>query len=65
MAKFISIFVLVLVVSIIFFFMLAGLFPSGNSAETAIYTIGTITVILLSFLIALVFQLIELIKRKL
>ncbi|AZU61676.1 hypothetical protein [Neobacillus mesonae] len=62
MAKFISIFGLTLMVSVIFFFVIVGVFDWGNPVETATYTIGIITVIFLSFLIALMFRLIELVK---
>ncbi|TDK61797.1 hypothetical protein E2K98_12990 [Bacillus salipaludis] len=57
-------FCVTLMVSVIYFFIFFSVFDGGNPAETAIYTIGTITVILLSFLITLIFYLIELVQRK-
>ncbi|MGE8081416.1 hypothetical protein [Peribacillus loiseleuriae] len=65
MAKYISVFFLSLMVSVMFFFLFASVFDGGDYAETVIYIFGTIIVILLSFLISLMYYLIDLIKRKL
>lgn len=64
MSKYISIFFLILMASVILFYLFAGVFDGGDYAETAVYTIGTIIIILLSFLISLVYYLINLLKRK-
>ena len=67
MSKYISIFFLTLMVSVIFFFLFSNVFDGGDYSETAIYTFGTIIVILLSFLISLMYYLINilnLLKRK-
>ena len=63
MSKYISIFFLTLTVSIFLYFPLTLLFDGGDYIETAIYTVGTIITILLSFLISLVYYLIHLLKR--
>lgn len=68
MSKYISIFFLTLMVSVIFFFLLGNVFDGGDATETAIYIFGTIIVILLSFMISLMYYLINLLnllKRKL
>ncbi|MEK5147373.1 hypothetical protein MKX53_10080 [Psychrobacillus sp. FSL K6-4615] len=64
MSKYISIFCLALVASVILFSLFAGVFDGGDYAETAIYTIGTIIIVLLSFLISLMYYLINLLQRK-
>jgi len=64
MSKYIGIFFSTLIISVILFFLFSYLFDGGNYAETAIYTFGTIIIILLSFLIALIYYLINLPKRK-
>ncbi|WNF38383.1 hypothetical protein RJD24_08165 [Bacillaceae bacterium IKA-2] len=64
MAKFISIFFLTLMASVVLFFIFANVFDGGDDIEMAIYTFGAITVILISFLISLMYYLIYLIKRK-
>lgn len=64
MSKYISIFFLTLMISIIFFFLFANLFDGDDYAETAVYTFGTVIVILLSFLISLMYYLINLLKRQ-
>jgi len=64
MSKYISIFLLTLMASVILFFLFAGVFDGGDYAETAVYTFGTIIIILLSFLISLIYYLINLLKRK-
>lgn len=68
MSKYISIFFLTLMVSVIFFFLFGNVFDGGETTETAIYIFGTIIVILLSFMISLMYYLINLLnllKRKL
>lgn len=64
MSKYISIFFLTIVVSIIIFFLFVSVFDGGDYVETAIYTFGTIIVILLSFLISLMYYLINLLNNK-
>lgn len=64
MSKYISIFSLTLMISVIFYFIFLGVFNGSDYAETAIYTFGTIIVILLSFLISLMYYIINLLKRK-
>lgn len=61
MAKIISIFFLTLFISIILFFIFGNLFE-GLGAD--ILVVGTIIIILLAFLIAQMFYLIELVKKK-
>ncbi|ALC85418.1 hypothetical protein AM499_06000 [Bacillus sp. FJAT-22090] len=63
MSKYISIFFLTIMVSIIFFFLFVGVFDGGDYAETAIYTFGTIIILLLSFLISLMYYLINLLNN--
>ncbi|AZV61624.1 hypothetical protein ABKP09_21225 [Peribacillus frigoritolerans] len=66
MAKYISIFFLTVMVSVILFFILGSVFiGGGDPAEDAVYTFGTIIVILLSFLISQIYYLINFIKNKL
>ena len=60
MAKYISIFFLCLFVS--FFFIFGNGLGGGDPAETAIYKFEIVTVILISFLISLMYYLIDLIK---
>ena len=64
MSKFISMFILLAMCSSIIFFLLLHLFDGGDYVETAIYTFGTIIVILLTLLISLIYYLIDLIKMK-
>ena len=64
MAKYISKFFLALLASVILFFLLIVLFDGGDYIETWIFTFSTIIIILLSFMIALMYYLIDLIKRK-
>ena len=64
MVKFISIFFLSLFISVILFFIFSNLFEGGDYTETAVYTFGTINVMLLSFLISLMYYLIDLMKKK-
>ena len=64
MSKYISIFCLTLVASVILFFLFVGVFDGGDYAETAIYTIGTLIIILLSFLISLMYYIISLLKKQ-
>lgn len=63
MGKFLSVFVLSVLVSAIFFFIFGNVFDGGDPPETAIYTFGTIIVILLSFVISLIYYLIDVIKK--
>lgn len=64
MSKFISIFFLSIMISVVLFLLFGSIFDGGDYAETAIMTIGTIIVILISFLISLIYYLIDLIKKK-
>lgn len=64
MSKYISIFFLTLMASVILFFLFAGVIDGGDYAESAVYTFGTIIIILLSFLISLMYYLINLLNRK-
>lgn len=64
MSKYISIFFLTIIVSIILFFLFVGVFDGGDYPETAIYTFGTIIILLLSFLISLMYYLINLLNNK-
>ncbi len=65
MSKFISMFILIAMCSSFLFFLFLNLFDGGDYVETAIYTFGTIIVILLTLLISLIYYLIDVIKRKL
>lgn len=64
MSKYISIFFSTLMVSLFLYFLLTLLFDGRDYLETAIYTFGTIIIILLSFLISLVYYLIHLVNRR-
>lgn len=60
MAKYISIFFFTILVSVILFFLIGIFFSDGDT----ILIFGTITILLLSFLISLMFYLIDLVKRN-
>ncbi|PAE23287.1 hypothetical protein [Bacillus sp. 7894-2] len=65
MSKYISIFFLFVMVSVLLFFILGSVFMGGGDpAEEAVYTFGTIIVLLLSFVISQICYLIDLIKKK-
>ncbi|AXI28564.1 hypothetical protein CIB87_05855 [Priestia megaterium] len=65
MSKYISIFFLNLFIGIILYFILGSLLMTGdNSAEEAINTFGFIIIVFLSFLIAQMYYLIHLVKKK-
>ncbi|MBS4193159.1 hypothetical protein KHA94_23955 [Bacillus sp. FJAT-49705] len=64
MAKYISIIFLSIFISIILFMILVNVFAGGDHVEEAVYTFGTIIVILLSFAIAQIFYIIDFIKKK-
>lgn len=65
MSKYISIFFLALFVSVILFFLFGSvIMGGGNPGEEAVYTVGMIIVILLSFLISQIYYLIDLINKK-
>ncbi|MGP1908431.1 hypothetical protein ACTSEZ_09665 [Metabacillus sp. JX24] len=65
MSKYISIFFLAIIISVVLFFLFGSLFMrGGNAAEEAVYTFGAIIVILLSFLVSQIYQLIDLIRKK-
>ncbi|WP_277584285.1 hypothetical protein [Psychrobacillus antarcticus] len=64
MSKYISKFFLTLLACVILFFLLIGMFDGGDHLETWIFTFSTIIIILLSFLIVLVYYLIDLVKKK-
>jgi hypothetical protein len=63
MAKYISIFLLVIGSSIILFFIFASFFSESSPGEFAATTFGCINIILFSFLIALMYYVIDLIKK--
>ncbi|QCR30819.1 hypothetical protein C1N55_00825 [Lysinibacillus sp. SGAir0095] len=63
MSRYISIFFLCIFISVILFFVLGNLFDGGDYVETAVYTFGTILIILLSFLISLLVYLINFVKK--
>lgn len=65
MSKYISIFSLTFVISIILYFIFGfALMSEADSLEGAINTIGAIIITLLSFLITQFFYVIDLIKKK-
>ncbi len=65
MSKYISIFLLTVAVCIILYFIFGyALMSEADSVEGAINTFGIINIILLSFLIAQFFYVIDLIKKK-
>lgn len=66
MSKYVSIFFLTLLVSIFVFFIVGSIVSGGGDpAEEAVLMVGIIFVLLLSFLIAQIYYLIDLIKKKL
>lgn len=66
MSKYISIFFLTIMISIILFLILGAVFMGGGDpAEGVVYIFGTIVVFLLAFIIAQVFYLIDIFKKKL
>lgn len=65
MSKYISKFFLTLLASVILLFVFSVVYDGGEGyTETWILTFGTIIIVLLSFVIALMYYLIDLIKRK-
>ncbi|MFE4524488.1 hypothetical protein ACFRCQ_20630 [Cytobacillus firmus] len=65
MSKYISIFFLSVMVSVLLFFIFGSMYMGGgNPSEEAVYTIGTIIVLLLSLIISQLYYLIDLIKKK-
>lgn len=65
MSKYIRIFFLNVFVSVILFFIFRSVFMGGgNPSEEAVYTIGAIIIILLSFIISQIYYLINLIKKN-
>jgi hypothetical protein len=65
MSKYTSIFFLNVMVSVILFFIFSSVFTGGgNPAEEAVYTLGTIIILLLSFLISQIYYVMDLIKKK-
>ncbi|AGX04671.1 MULTISPECIES: hypothetical protein [Bacillus] len=63
MAKYISIFFLGIGSSIILFFIFASIFDDSSPGEFAAVTFGCIIIILVSFLIALLYYVIDLVKK--
>ncbi|EWG12818.1 hypothetical protein [Cytobacillus firmus] len=64
MSKYISIFFLFTMVSVLLFFIFGSVFMGGgNPAEEAVYTFGTIIVLFLSVVISQICYLIDLIKK--
>jgi hypothetical protein len=65
MSKYVSIFFLSAMVSVLLFIILGSVYMGGgNPSEEAVYTFGTIIVLLLSFIISRVYYLIDLIKKN-
>ncbi|MCP1451102.1 hypothetical protein [Priestia megaterium] len=65
MSKYIGIFFLNLFIGIILYFVLASLLMNGdNAAEEAINTFGFTLIVFLSFLVAQMYYLIHLVKKK-
>jgi hypothetical protein len=65
MGKYIRIFFLTIIVSVVFFFIFSSAYVGNRSPEEiSVYTFGTIIVILLSFLISQIYYLIDLINKK-
>ena len=64
MSKYIGKFFIALIVSVILVFSLSFLFDGGEYIETWIFTFGIIIILLLSFLIAFMFYLVDLVKGK-
>ncbi|MDC7722604.1 hypothetical protein FA002_05565 [Priestia megaterium] len=65
MSKYIGIFFLNLFIGIILYFVLASLLMNGdNATEEAINTFGFTLIVFLSFLIAQMYYLIHLVKKK-
>lgn len=64
MSKYLSIFFLTFFASAILCVMFFNVFDGGNYIETAIYAFGTVMLILLSFLISLMYYLINLVNLK-
>ncbi|MBM6616274.1 hypothetical protein [Bacillus suaedaesalsae] len=60
----IGVFILTMVINVVLFFILGDFFSSDLPYETAIYSIGTIIVILLSVIITLLVYLVEIMKGK-
>ncbi|MGN7177180.1 hypothetical protein BK139_14405 [Paenibacillus sp. FSL R5-0490] len=64
MSKYISIFFLGALVSVVFFFIFGSVYmDGGDPAEEAVYTFGTIIVLFLSFVISQIYYLIDLLKK--
>ncbi|MGP4070614.1 hypothetical protein [Halobacillus sp. B29] len=64
MGKHIKIFFGTLVICFVIFFLGNGFFDGGDYLETTILSVGTVTVFLLSYLIAQLHYLIDLVKKK-
>ncbi|KEZ51572.1 hypothetical protein GS18_0210570 [Metabacillus indicus] len=65
MSKYISIFFLTIMVVFALYMIFGSIFMAGgNSAEEAVYTVGLIIIILISFLISQTYYLIDLIRKK-
>jgi uncharacterized membrane protein len=65
MSKYISIFFLFAIVSVLLIFMFGSVFmDGGNPAEEAVYIFGTIIVLLLSFIISQLYYLIDLFRKN-
>lgn len=64
MTKYISVFFLTIMVSVILFFMFLVLFGGGVAFEIGVQAWGFVFVVLLSFLISQLYYVIDLIKKK-
>jgi hypothetical protein len=63
MSKYISIFFLGIGISIVLFFIFGSLIAGGDPAEFAAITFGCINIILISFVIALLYYVSDLLKK--
>lgn len=64
MAKYISIFFLTLMVSILLYFLFGALFSSENDVYTVVHMFGATIILFLSFIISLLFYMIGILKKK-
>ncbi|WP_335872789.1 hypothetical protein [Bacillus sp. 2205SS5-2] len=65
MARYLSIFFLSVLASIVFFFIIGTLFSGeGSPAEDVVFIFGALIVILLSFLITQMFYIMDLVKTR-
>jgi len=65
MVNIVSSFLFMMIVNVLLYFVLGGLFTSDIQLETPLMTLGTIIIILLSVLISLLVYIANLLKEKL